>query len=171
MVSITSSKPGEISLTRGDGKGSLFTYPFVNFVAEHASERLSWDDIVKQVGDQVRQDFDRVTKGKGVEYPGKDGATIHQDTQTVHAFVITPALGLRVKAENGGLLITEVLPLSPAFHAGLEVGDTLLEVNGVPISNEQQYSEAVDKSPASMRLKVRDHRRPQVAEVNATLNH
>jgi predicted metalloprotease with PDZ domain len=84
--------------------------------------------------------------------------------------VITPALGLRVKAENGGLLITEVLPLSPAYHAGLEVGDTLLEINGVPIRTEQQYSEAVDTSSPTMRLKVRDHRRPQVAEVKAMLN-
>ncbi len=154
IIDITSSKPGEVSLTRGDGKGSLFTYPFVTYLDKNSQKILSWDKIIGDVKATVQSDFDRVTKKKGVDTDGDRSPD--QFTQTVYPFVLTPTLGMRVKFQNGNLVITEVLPLSPAFHAGLEVGDHLLEINGQPLPSEQAYSTAVDNSPRKMVLKVHD---------------
>ncbi len=168
LVSITSSKPPEISLTRGDGKGSLFTYPFTNIARENASRRLDWPDLVGRVKVQVAQDFQQVTRGKGLDTDGDN--QIDQRTQTVHAFVITPALGLRLQEQGGQLKITEVIPLSPAFHALLEVNDVVLAINGRPVRTEREFSMAVDRSPRTMTLTVRDNRTNRATDVPAPLN-
>ena len=168
LISVTSSEPYEVSITRGDGKGSLFTYSFAALLKENSQADWDWHVLLAKVTAQVKEDFTEVTNGKGLDTDG-DG-TIDQKTQTVHAFLITPRLGMRVREEAEGLRITQVVPLSPAFHAGLEVGDLLLEVNKVPIRTEQAYSAAVDNSPEIMTLKVRDHRTPRVVEATAHLN-
>ncbi len=168
FISITSSKPGEISLTRGDGKGSLFTYPFTMFMRKNADRQFNWETVLTRVASEVKADFKSVTKGKGID-TDQDG-TPDQWTQTVHPFVLTPALGMRVQSQPEGLRITEIIPLSPAYQAGLETGDILLEINGAPVRTEAEYSTAVDRSPRTMRIKVRDHRQPRVADVVATLN-
>ena len=167
-VSITSSDPLQVSLTRGDGKGSVFTYPFVTYLRKNMNRRLAWEDILAAVGSQVQADFNAITKRKGVDTNG-DGRP-DQFKQTVCAFVVTPALGMRVQARQDGLKITEIVPLSPAYHAGLEVGDTLLAINDKPLRTQRAYSDAVDQSPRRMKLKVLDHRRQTEAEVFAMLN-
>ncbi len=168
LVSITSSKPSEISLTRGDGKGSLFTYPFVNITGQNVSRRLDWESLIGRVKVQVAKDFQEVTKGKGIDTDGDN--QIDQRTQTVHAFVITPALGLRVQEVGGQLKITEVIPLSPAFHALLEPNDVVLAINGSPVRTEREFSRAVDRSPRTMTLTVRDNRTNRETDVQAHLN-
>jgi hypothetical protein len=168
LFSITSSKPPEISLTRGDGKGSLFTYPFVRIAQENASRRLDWSDLVDRVEVQVAKDFQQVTKGKGLDTNGDD--RIDQRTQTVHAFVNTPALGLRVQEQDGQLKITQVIDLSPAFHALLEPDDVVLAINGAPVRTERAFGEAVDRSPRTLTLTVRDHRTNRTTDVQAHLN-
>jgi len=168
LISITSSKPGEVSLTRGDGNGSLFTYPFTQYVRRNASRTIGWETLVEEVSKTVKEDFTSITKGKGVD-ANRDGRP-EQWTQTVHPFVLTPALGMWVEKQGAELLITGVIPLSPAYHAGLEKNDAVLEINGSPLSSEQEYSDAVDRSPQTMSLKIRDHRRQRVIDVTAKLN-
>jgi hypothetical protein len=167
-ISITSSKPGEVSLTRGDGKGSVFTYPFVKYLDANRDNVLSWDKIIDDVKVTVQNDFDRVTKRKGVDSNGDNRPD--QWTQTVHPFVLTPRLGMRVQEQNGNLVITEVVPLSPAFHAGLEVGDHLLAINEQPLRTEREYDAAVDNSPRQMVLKVFDPNKQISGNPTAQLN-
>jgi hypothetical protein len=152
LISITSSKPGEVSLTRGDGKGSLFTYPFAAYLENNAHSRLSWKEVVGTVATTVQADFNKITAGKGVDKDG-DGV-FEQKGQTVCAFILTPALGARVKLLDNQLKVVQVIPLSPADCAGLTVDDQLIEVNGEAVQTEQQYGRAVDQSPRKIRLTV-----------------
>ncbi len=164
-ISITSSQPGELSITRGDGRGSLFTYPLVNFLQENAHRRLTWGEVTQAVARQVKRDFDEITRKEGIK--GLDGTI--QPTQTVHAFIITPALGARVVERGGRLEVSQVIPLSPAEHAGLKEGDTLVAINGDSLSTEKDYSRAVDNSPRDIRLTVRRANGVQ-AELSTKLN-
>lgn len=168
LISITSSKPGEVSLTRGDGNGSLFTYPLTQYLQRNASRTLGWETLVEEVAGTVKEDFTAITKGKGID-TNRDGRP-DQWTQTVHPFVLTPALGMWVEKQGAELLVTGVIPLSPAYHAGIEKNDAVLEINGSPLGSEQEYSDAVDRSPQIMSLKLRDHRQQRVVDVQATLN-
>ena len=60
-------------------------------------------------------------------------------------------LGIGVSPHSGeGLRVTHVLPDSAGQRAGFEVGDVILVINGMPIRNFQDYSNAVDDSPAIM---------------------
>ena len=77
---------------------------------------------------------------------------------------------MRIQETGGQLVITEVVPLSPAFNAGLEVGDLLLEVNGKPVRTEKEYSDAIDSSPRNIRLLIKDPNRPTASSVEAVLN-
>ena len=43
-------------------------------------------------------------------------------------------LGVELKAENGDLTIVRIIPHSPAAESGLQVGDRILAVDGVPTS-------------------------------------
>jgi hypothetical protein len=170
LIDITSSQPGEVSLTRGDGRGSLFTYPLIKYLERNSAQRVTWEKVVEAVRDQVQKDFVKVTENKGVDAP-LDGELVHQTTQTVHAYVITPALGMRVKRKEE-LTITEIVPLSPAAQAGLKVGDILLTVNGARITTEAEYSRAVDNSPPTIKLQVRAQGKSNdTSELTATLNH
>ncbi|HEY2931643.1 MAG TPA: PDZ domain-containing protein [Acidobacteriota bacterium] len=42
-----------------------------------------------------------------------------------------------------GLLVTEVLQNTPAFQAGLQKGDVIVQVNSVPVSDMSQYAKAL----------------------------
>ena len=173
LFSISSSKPGEYSLTRGDGHGSLFTMPFCEYLLKHKQERLNWDRVLVDVGQQVAVDFQKVAAaGQKAGFILKDaqGNPIHQDTQTVYAYCLTPALGMYAKEEGGKLQVTRVVPLSPAAIAGLLEGDVLQEINGASVTTEQQYSDAVDKSPPAMRLKFSRKDNAETAEIQVELN-
>ena len=68
-------------------------------------------------------------------------------------FAISQGLRLGIGAVNhpgGGVCVTDVLPDSPGDLADFEVGDVILEINGTPIHNLQDYSKAVDDSPERM---------------------
>ncbi|EMI53516.1 peptidase C14 caspase catalytic subunit p20 [Rhodopirellula sallentina SM41] len=168
FIDITSSKPGELSITRGDGKGSLFTYPFVRYLDRNARQNIGWQEIISDLEQEVQNDFSRVTKSKGIDTNGDREPD--QFKQTVHPFVLTPRLGLKAEAKSSTLVVTQVIPLSPAFHAGLEVGDHILEINGTALSSESSYSNAVDSSPHQMTLKVHDPNENRTATVTANLN-
>ena len=55
---------------------------------------------------------------------------------------------------GGGVCVTDVLPDSPGDYAGFEVDDVVLEINGTPIHDIQDYSNAVDDSPKTMDVTV-----------------
>ncbi|MDR0327429.1 MAG: PDZ domain-containing protein, partial [Planctomycetaceae bacterium] len=66
-----------------------------------------------------------------------------------------PRFGVRaVSHPGGGVRITEIVPNAPGGRAGFEIGDVILDINGTPIRNEQDYSKAIDDSPQTITVKV-----------------
>ena len=55
---------------------------------------------------------------------------------------------------GSGVYVTHVLPNSPGDLAGFVAGDVILEINGTPIFNLQDYSQAIDDSPETMNTTV-----------------
>ena len=51
--------------------------------------------------------------------------------------------------ERKGVLISQVIPGSPAYQAGLEPGMLILEVNRIPVKNTRQFFNAIKKSKKS----------------------
>jgi membrane-associated protease RseP (regulator of RpoE activity) len=66
-----------------------------------------------------------------------------------------------------GQLVTRVIPNSPAFHAGLEVGDILLDANGYPLDSREDLIAAIQNSQGYLEIKVIDGRTNQLAWVVA----
>jgi hypothetical protein len=79
--------------------------------------------------------------------------------------------GARVVAGNGGVVITFVQPGSSAAKHGFEIGDTVLEINGQPIRNTQDYSSAVDGSGRQMQVRVQDRSPGKFRNVAVDLAH
>ena len=166
FVSITSSKPGEISECRLDDRGGLFTYPFVDYLRQNTRKTDSWEQVVDGVARIVKQDFNaKVSKEERAlllrEYK--------QTTQTVWPFIETPAFGARVKDTNGKLTVVQVVPLSPAEQAGMKTGQVVLKINGKEVHTEKEYADAVDHSSRTMRVMLHAKKGPN-REVTAELN-
>lgn len=163
---------GQLSITRGDGKGSLFTYPFVEALRRPEGKPrkiVSWVELINQVGTEVAEDFKQITKGKGIDT--NNNGDPDQFTQTVYAFMITPRLGLRVQEKKGQLVVNQVVGLSPAFHAGLELNDIVTRVDGKAVKTEEEFSMAIDNIQGKqVRLDVYDHRAKRNVQILVKMN-
>lgn len=58
--------------------------------------------------------------------------------------------------KNNGLMIIGIIPESPADKMGLQVGELVSKVNGVPTRDEQDFYEALQKNRAHCKLEVLD---------------
>ena len=56
--------------------------------------------------------------------------------------------------EEAGVEITRVEPDSPADHAGLKVGDAIVEYNGQKVEGMEQFSRLVHETPAGRDVKL-----------------
>ena len=72
------------------------------------------------------------------------------------------SLGVRVTSValrlRRALKVTDVEPNSPGANAGLEVGDILVEADGVALKRPEQWSQVVQRGDGNMKLLVRDVR-------------
>ena len=66
-----------------------------------------------------------------------------------------------------GQRINQIVPNSPAFHAGLEPGDIILDANGYPMDSKQDLSAAIQASQGYLEMKVLDGRSGQLMWVVA----
>ena len=57
-------------------------------------------------------------------------------------------------AEEAGVEVTRVEPDSPAEHAGLKVGDAIVEYNGQRVEGMEQFSRLVHETPAGREVKL-----------------
>jgi hypothetical protein len=169
-VDITSSRRGEASFVDSTAKkrGSCFTWPLVALLEKHRdNESLTWQEFTAELKIDVQNAFlDSHPEGFKFE-PPLNGVAL-QKTQTIEVYGTLPGAAVQpvnvnqgprfgVRAINhfgGGVRITYVLPDGAGAKAGFEVGDIILEINGTPIQNEQDYSKAVDDSPKKMTAKI-----------------
>jgi membrane-associated protease RseP (regulator of RpoE activity) len=66
-----------------------------------------------------------------------------------------------------GQRINQIVPNSPAFHAGLEPGDTVVNANGMAMESEEILRAAIAQSQGYMELQVLDSRNGQLVWVVA----
>jgi S1-C subfamily serine protease len=76
-----------------------------------------------------------------------------------------------VNHPSGGVRVSDVLPNSPGHRAGFEVGDVILEINGLPINGLQDYSNAIDDSSEKMEVQVSNVNDGQVLNVIVDLEN
>jgi membrane-associated protease RseP (regulator of RpoE activity) len=82
-----------------------------------------------------------------------------------------PVFGVKAVEHNGnGVRVTEVVPGLPGQKAGFEVNDIILAINGVNITSEQAYSDAIDRSGTVARMRVLCGRTGNTVEADVVLN-
>ena len=81
-----------------------------------------------------------------------------------------PVFGVRA-AENGGngVKVTEVIVGLPGQKSGFEIDDVILEINGVRIACEQDYSDAIDHTDKIAQMKVLCGKTGQSVDVEVVL--
>ena len=65
-----------------------------------------------------------------------------------------------------GVFITQVEPGSPAEKGGLQVGDIVVEVNGVIVSSTSQLQSEISKYKAGDTLQIKVYRAPGILEIS-----
>jgi len=82
-----------------------------------------------------------------------------------------PVFGVAAADNNGnGVRVTQVLANMPGERAGFEVDDIILEINGVRITSEQGYSDAIDRAGTIARMTVLCGRTGNTVHANVVLN-
>ena len=196
VVDITSSKRGEASFvdTTAKQRGSCFTWPLVALFEKHRDDgSMTWSVFVEDLKTDVQKAFLECWPNGYKFNPPLNGISV-QKAQTVavygslpdhaagniaagHTEQVSdpnpgePRFGVRAVNHHGGVRVTEVLPNGPGHRAGFEIGDLIIEINGQPIKNEDDYSRAVDDSPKTMNVKVVNVNDGRTLPVTIELGH
>lgn len=115
------------------------------------------DDIVTQVGSTQVENADDLSSRLrsltattamkfGLFRAGKELQIDLSPTEFPQKLVdstVWDRLGLRVKPEKGGMVITAIRPKSASAEVGLAPGDTVLRVNQAPVPTGETFREAV----------------------------
>jgi S1-C subfamily serine protease len=72
-------------------------------------------------------------------------------------------------ATDQGLIVIGVLPTSPAEAGGLRVGDIIVEIDGVAVTDEADLTAAVDSTPIGESLELTIVRGRQTGTVSVTI--
>jgi membrane-associated protease RseP (regulator of RpoE activity) len=82
-----------------------------------------------------------------------------------------PVFGVKAIENNGnGVKVTEVIAGLPGQKSGFEVNDVILEINGMKITSEQEYSDAIDRAGKVARMKVLCGKTGQTVDADVILN-
>lgn len=109
--------------------------------------------FVKSVAEQL------ITKGKVVR--GYLGIRPQEVTDNLRR-------ALKLEDKNG-VLISEVLPNTPAEKAGLQVGDVIVEVNGVPPKGVEQFRQLIAEMKPGTKVTLTVIRQGQKKKIAITL--
>ncbi|MDR1141758.1 MAG: PDZ domain-containing protein [Planctomycetaceae bacterium] len=187
IADITSSKRGEASFTDSTLKqrGSIFTWTFVALLEKHRNNTsMTWKDFVGEWKNDVHKVFlESYPDGYRFE-PPINGISV-QKTQTFEVNGSLPGMAEQVSGVYGGprfgiravnhlgngVRVMQVIPNSPGQHAGFEVGDVIIEINGTAIHNEQDYAKAVDDSPKKMTVKAINTNDGQTIDITFELGY
>lgn len=142
-----------------------------NLAANMAAAAYAASDPIRQGGTQgiVRSFFDELFNHLDPysRYVPPGAADTERDRRSGQA-----GLGLALARTRAGMVVSTVVPSSPADDAGLRPGDRILSVDGRPIRGEAAAAiEALIAGPegTTVRLVWRGRGRPQQAEIERAL--
>jgi len=171
---LTSSQPGELSFVINVEDGSIFTQAFVDVVRQN---RTNGDMYWRSFTDGLSRESGKIFQARfpgGAKIPDTLKALVRglpdvQTAQTVHKYKLPnedegtspvvqegPRLGLRAANHAEGVQITAIHPDSPASQTDIATGEIITAINGTTIKNEDEYSNAVDASPKTMTLSLKN---------------
>lgn len=169
-VDITSSRPGQVSV--GLPEGGVFTLAFTKVVNAYQFEALTWSNVFEKTRRVAGERFEVNRSEKAIKATGQ---RVQQRTQTAWSFGTmygvdpnTVRLGV-TPCVDCGKHVTEVMRGSAAERAGLEQGDMILAVNGVPVESAKHLGQLVNNSTAKLKLLVRNVRNGENLELNVKL--
>ena len=82
-----------------------------------------------------------------------------------------PVFGVKAIENSGnGVKVTEVVAGMPGQKSGFEVNDIILEINGVKITSEKEYSDTIDSAGKVARMKVLCGKTGQTVDADVVLN-
>ena len=89
------------------------------------------------------------------------------DPAPVEGSLVPGTIGIIVRADPSGVIVSAVGPRGPAARSGVRVGDMVVRYNGEPISSPRQfYRLMVDSRPGSVaQLQLRREGAVQTLEV------
>ncbi|HKY60457.1 MAG TPA: PDZ domain-containing protein [Gemmatimonadota bacterium] len=121
--------------------GRSFEEFFARYV--HGTEELPYDSTLAIVGLGAREEAD----------PARPAST----------------LGLRTGTEDGKLVVTNVLPASPALEAGLMRDDVLVAIGGDPVGAAEEVQQALAERAPGEAVEITIERQGERQTVSATL--
>ncbi|MDZ7953712.1 HhoA/HhoB/HtrA family serine endopeptidase [Nostoc sp. DedQUE09] len=92
----------------------------------------------------------------------------------VQMVTLTPEIKEKIKNGAGdrlnltadeGVLLIEIVPRSPAFVAGLRVGDVIKSINSQPVTKIEEVQRLVEKSKIGTKLPIEVERNGQIVQV------
>ncbi|MDR1385630.1 MAG: PDZ domain-containing protein [Planctomycetaceae bacterium] len=185
IADITSSKRGEASFTDSTSqkRGSCFTWTFVALLEKHRSNAsITWTEFVEEWKGEVHKAFLQCYPDGYQFEPPLNGVSL-QKSQTLNVNGLLPGteqtsgtyqgprFGIRAVNHSSGVQVMQIIPNSPGQRAGFEIGDVIVEINGTPIRNEQDYANAVDNSPKKITVKVVNVNDKQTIDVTFELGY
>lgn len=63
-------------------------------------------------------------------------------------------LGLYVQNFKGRVRVSDILEYTPAMEAGIEIGDRIIEINGIKIKNVQSFIENIENNHDKEKIKL-----------------
>lgn len=147
----------------------LLTLPSRATAATAPDQRVSADEKVRQgVNNRAAplQDFEEVAQNVAVLSGFDDGTSwLGVETSEVNA---EKAKELKLPAERG-VVLTEIVPDSPAAKAGLKAGDVVTEFNGQHVEGASQFRRFIRETPVGRTVQFTIWRDGHSQTISATL--
>jgi S1-C subfamily serine protease len=162
-------KPGDVIVKAGDKSIKDFD-DLLNTLAQHkAGDKLPLE--VRRDGKEQK-----LTVTLGQRPAGQNPPREGQPPQRTAAFLgvqsqpVTPELKSRLNlGADQGVLVTEVVPNSPAAKAGLKTEDVITAVNGKAVNDPRQLREAVRQAGVGKEVTLKVVRGQKTQELKAKL--
>lgn len=107
---------------------------------------------------------DYLAMGESVPHPYIGIQMINLTPESAQAFNQNPKIKLKI-AEVDGILVTRVLPSTPAQKAGIKEGDVITKVNGEKVTTGEELQSLVEKTGVGQELTVELMRLDQKLEL------
>ena len=148
--------PSSALYENGINKGSVFTWIFCKMLIAERDSTKNWQQMFEIVKKATNEDFQRLNMQDKQKELIPYAAALADDYRPSSVTGNKPRFGVRAEemSDRAGVRVTEVIYDSPGESSGLRLGDIIIEINGNPVRNEQDYIREVTNSPLEMKFAV-----------------